>query len=96
MVANHIGRGALGSSGVFTINPVDAFPPKVASTDGAESTTISVALLGESDWWMNQQKLIGGRRADLAVPLRLAVDSAEFIAWKTGPGFPLTWTAYQQ
>ena len=96
VVANHIGGGAQGSSGVFTINPVDAFPPKVASSDGAESTTLSVALLGDSNWWMNQQKLIGGRRADLAVPLRLAVDSAEFTAWKTGPGYPLTWAAYQQ
>jgi hypothetical protein len=53
-------------------------------------------LLGETDWWMNQQKLIGGRRADLAVPLRLAVDSPEFIAWKQGRGFPLTWANYEQ
>ena len=96
VVANQIGRGAQGSSGVFTINPVDAFPPVVASIDKAESTTITVPLLGEPDWWMNQHKLIGGRRADLAVPLRLATDSPEFIAWRDGAGFPLTWAAYEQ
>jgi predicted amidohydrolase len=96
VVANHIGRGSQGSSGVFTINPVDAFPPIVASVDKAESTTLTVPLLGESDWWMNQHKLISGRRADLAVPLRLATDSPEFIAWRDGAGFPLTWAAYEQ
>ncbi|MCX6494309.1 MAG: hypothetical protein NTY82_00830 [Actinobacteria bacterium] len=97
VVANAVGEGRQGSSGVFTINPVDAFPPVVASTDGAQSVTLTVDSLGAPDWWMNQAKLVGGRRADLAVPLRLPMDSPEFRAWKKAPGFDCSpWTAFVQ
>ena len=97
VVANSVGEGNQGSSGVFTINPVDAFPPVVASTDAAEVVTLVVDSLGHPDWWMNQSKLVGGRRADLAVPLRLRMDSPEFLAWKNSPGFDCSgWTAYNQ
>ena len=97
VVANSVGEGKQGSSGVFTINPVDAFPPVVASIDTAETVSLVVNSLGEPDWWMNQSKLIGGRRADLAVPLRLQMNSKEFLAWKNAPGFDTSsWTAYSQ
>jgi hypothetical protein len=46
---------------------------------------------------MNQSKLVGGRRADLAVPLRLKMDSSEFLAWKNSPGFDTSsWTSFAQ
>ena len=97
VVANSIGEGRQGSSGIFTINPVDAFPPVVGSLDSAQVVNLVVNSLGQPDWWMNQSKLVGGRRADLAVPLRLQMDSPEFLAWKNSPGFDCSsWTAYAQ
>jgi predicted amidohydrolase len=97
VVANSVGNGQQGSSGVFTLNPVDAFPPVVGSTDNPGVVNLVVESLGKPDWWMNQSKLVGGRRADLAVPLRLKMDSPEFLAWKNSPGFDTTsWTSFVQ
>lgn len=61
-----------GSSGLYSLNPVMGhYPPFLASSDKEEAFQINFSTLGKEDWWMNQQKLIGGRRADLAVPLTL-------------------------
>jgi predicted amidohydrolase len=96
VVANAVDGGMLGSSGVFTINPVDAEPPVVCSPDNSESVSMRLTTRGDPDWWMDQQRLIAGRRADLAVPLMLPVDSAAFTAWRDSPGYHLAWTAYAQ
>lgn len=97
VVANPVGGGAGGSSGVFTLNPVDAEAPVVASVDGEESVVLTVRTLGDPGWWMDQGRLVAGRRPDLAVPLVLAPDSAAFRAWREGPGHDSSgWTAYTQ
>jgi predicted amidohydrolase len=97
VVANPVGGGAQGSSGVFTINPVDAEPPVVASTDGSESVALTLRTLGDPGWWMDQRRLVAGRRADLAVPLVLDPDSPAFRTWRESAGYDSSgWTAYAQ
>lgn len=98
VVANPVGNGALGSSGVFTINPIDSLEtPQIGSVDKQELVSLSFDTLGVPNWWMNQQKLIGGRRADLVSPLTFPVTSKAFQRWKTTPGFDINaWSAYQQ
>ncbi len=97
VTANPVDDGCQGSSGVFSINPVDSDePPVVASIDQPEVVSTRIATLGDPSWWMNQQKLVGGRRADLAVPLTLPTDSDAFTRWRDNPGFDTSgWTAYQ-
>lgn len=95
VVANAVGAGAQGSSGVFTMNPVDAEPPVIASVDDAETTSLDITTRGDPDWWMDQQRLIAGRRPDLAVPLRLPTDSPAFAAWRNSRGYDMSgWTEY--
>ena len=98
LVANSIGNGTLGSSGIFTINPIDSREsPQVGSVDKDEVVSLTFDPLGSPDWWMNQQKLIGGRRADLAIPLILEVNSKAFQKWKGTSGFDVNaWGAYEQ
>lgn len=98
VVANSVDDGAQGSSGVFTINPVDSEePPVVAAVDTAAAVTTVVQTLGSPDYWLNQQRLVNGRRADLAVPVVLDPDSDEFRTWRDTPGWDTSgWTAYQQ
>ena len=82
---------------MFTINPVDAQPPSVASVDDARAVSLDITTRGNPDWWMDQRRLIAGRRADLAVPLVLADDSPAFTTWRDGPGYDVSgWTAYSQ
>jgi predicted amidohydrolase len=96
VVANPVGDGAQGSSGVFTLNPVDAQAPVVASADQTETIGLTLRTHGDPAWWMDQHRLIGGRRVDHAVPLVLPTDSAAFAAWRDAPGFDLSsWTAYR-
>lgn len=96
VVANAVDDGFVGSSGVFTINPVDSDePPVVAGVDSTEVVSLKIDTLGKPNWWMNQSRLIGGRRADLAVPLVLDTDSQAFAKWKSNPGFDQSgWTSY--
>ena len=98
VVANAVDDGCLGSSGVFTIDPVDsAVVPVVASTGEAELAQARVRTLGAPGGWMDQQRLIIGRRADLAVPLVLPTDSEAFRRWRDAPGFDIgAWAAYAQ
>jgi predicted amidohydrolase len=96
VVANGVGSGTCGSSGVFTINPVDAEAPVVASVDNAEAVSMAITTRGNPDWWLDQHRLIGGRRTDLIAPLVFATDSVAFTAWRDSPGYALSWTAYSQ
>lgn len=98
LVANFIGDGFLGSSGHFTLNPVDANdPPVTASTDKEEVLVVDFTTLAEPHWWMSQQNLITGRRVDLLAPLTFPVASEVFQKWKSTPGFDLSlWEPFQQ
>lgn len=98
IVANPVGGAYQGSSGIFTIDPVDSDePPVVGSTGDAEAVRTTITTLGDPRWFMNQHRLVGGRRADLAVPVMLPVDSAAFAAWRDAPGYDITtWSAYRQ
>lgn len=97
VVANAVGNGCMGSSGIFTINPIDSLEiPQVASVDLEEFVSLRFKTLGNA-YWMNQDKLIGGRRADLAAPLVFPLQSSAFKKWQTNPGFDVNaWAAYQQ
>ena len=58
---------------------------------------LSFKTLGNPTWWMNQSKLIGGRRADLAAPLTFPLDSKSLAKWIAAPGFDIdAWGAYKQ
>ena len=97
IVANSVDDGAQGSSGIFTINPVDsAEPPIVGAVDSTEVVSMQLTTLGDPTWWMSQQRLIGGRRADLAIPAMLPPESSAFRTWQQSPGWDTSgWTAYQ-
>lgn len=97
VVANSVGNGCLGSSGVFTINPIDSLEiPVVGSIDNEEVVSLTFTTLGNA-YWMNQSKLIGGRRADLASPLVFPTQSKALQNWKSSPGFAIdAWAAYKQ
>lgn len=98
VVANSVGDGMQGSSGIFTINPVDSDePPVVATVDGEEAVSALISTLGSPGWFMNQERLVGGRRADLAVPVTLDPASEAFRRWRAAPGWDASgWTSYQQ
>lgn len=97
IVANSVGNGNLGSSGVFTINPIDSLEvPVVASVDKEEVVSLGFTTLG-NNYWMNQSKLIGGRRADLASPLVFPLESNALKKWREAAGFDVNaWAAYRQ
>lgn len=97
IVANAIDDGCQGSSGIFTLNPVDADGPTVGSVDRAEVVSKTFATLGDPAAWMDQRRLVGGRRADLVVPLTLRTDSPAFARWRDNSGFDIgAWSAYRQ
>jgi predicted amidohydrolase len=97
VVANSVGNGNMGSSGVFTINPIDSLEiPVVGSIDNEEVVSLKFTTLGNA-YWMNQSKLIGGRRADLASPLVFPAQSKALQQWKNASGFDMdAWSAYKQ
>ena len=98
IVANFVGGEYRGSSGHFTLNPVDADdPPVTASTDKEEALAIDFTTLADPGWWLSQQNLIVGRRVDLLAPLTFPLDSEVFQKWKSTPGFDLSlWGQFQQ
>ena len=98
VVANAVNDGMQGSSGVFTINPVDSVePPVVGSVDVEEIVTATITTLGDPAWFMNQSRLVGGRRADLAVPVALDPASDAFRRWRERPGWDASgWESYSQ
>jgi predicted amidohydrolase len=97
VVANAVGDGAQGSSGVFTLNPVDREAPQVASVDASTTVSLAVTTTGDPTWWMNQEKLVAGRRVDLVTPLVLDPTSPAFTSWKKSSGYNTSgWTSYAQ
>ena len=96
VVANPVDDGCQGSSGIFSINPVDSDePPVVAGIDAAQVVSAAVNTLGDPTWWMNQARLVGGRRADLVVPAVLDPQSQAFADWKSAPGYNINaWASY--
>lgn len=97
VVANSVGNGCLGSSGVFTINPIDSLEiPVVGSIDNEEVVSLKFTTLGNA-YWMNQSKLLAGRRADLVSPLVFPSQSKALQTWKSSSGFAVdAWAAYKQ
>lgn len=97
VVANPVGGALRGSSGIFTLYPVNGAPATVGSEDRSEIVSAAFTTLGDKVSFINQQMLIEQRRADLAVPLTLDVDSPAFIQWRDAPGFDINaWSAYVQ
>lgn len=98
LVANYVGDGYLGGSGLFTLNPVDANdPPIVIEGDKEEALAAQFTTLADPNWWMSQQKLIAGRRVDLCAPLTFPADSEAFKKWQATPGFDLSiWEPFSQ
>lgn len=98
LAANYVGSGYQGSSGLFTLNPVDADDPAiVASPDKEEALSVNFTTLADPDWWMSQQKLITGRRVDLCAPLTFSTGSEAFKKWQSTPGFDLSiWMPFLQ
>lgn len=98
LAANYVGGAYKGSSGLFTLNPVDANDPAiVASAEKEEAMTVNFTTLADPAWWMSQQKLIGGRRVDLCAPLTFPTDSEAFKKWQSTPGFDLSiWQPFNQ
>lgn len=97
VVANPVGGEARGSSGIFTINPVDAEAPVIATTDQEQAVSLALRTLGDPGWWIDQRRLVAGRRTDLVAPLVLAADSEAFRDWRERPGYDMRgWTAYLQ
>ena len=98
LVANFVGGDYRGSSGLFTLNPVDAdTPPVTASADTEEALAVNFTTLADPRWWMSQQNLITGRRVDLLAPLTFPADSEVFKKWQNSPGFDLSlWEPYRQ
>jgi len=96
IVANAVGGGLQGSSGIFTINPVDSDePPVIGSVDQPEPITTTITTLGDPAWFMTQERLVGGRRPDLAIPAVLDPESGAFRRWREAPGWDASgWTAY--
>jgi len=98
VVANFVGDGYRGSSGLFTLNPVDASdPPLTASSDAEQALTVHFTTLAPPGCWMSQQALITGRRVDLLAPLTFPTDSEAFKTWRSTPGFDLSvWAQFRQ
>ena len=97
VVANPTGGQLQGSSGIFTVQPVMGAAATVGTGGGTEIVTAAFTTLGTKLSWINQQVLVTQRRADLAVPLTLQVDSPAFIQWRDAPGFDVNaWAAYSQ
>jgi hypothetical protein len=86
------------TTGLFTLNPVDAAnPPVTASADREESLLVNFTTLADPRWWMSQQNLITGRRVDLLAPLTFPATSEVFKKWKSAPGFDISlWQQYRQ
>lgn len=98
--ANFVGGtvGFKGSSGLFTLDPVEGYvPPRVASEEREELLLACFETLGSDDWWMNQRRLIAGRAVSVIPPLMLPLESKAFQEWRERPGFDFTvWAPFQQ
>lgn len=85
LVANYTGGAQkdLGSSGVYSLAPVEGlYPPQLASPINQEAYLASFETLGSSDWWINQNDYIIGRRAELITPALMPMNSSCFKEWQ--------------
>ena len=98
VVANRMGGGAVGDSGIFTINPVDSHePPVTAPSDAPGVATLRLRTLGDPSWWMNQERMLTGRRVDLAAPVAFPLGSQALEEWRASAGYGLeVFAAYGQ
>jgi predicted amidohydrolase len=100
LAANYVGGGAgyKGSSGLFTLDPVEGHVPAcVASADREELLLAPFETLGHEDWYMNQSRLIVGRNVCIIPPLTFPLDSRAFQEWQHRPGFDFTvWAPFLQ
>jgi predicted amidohydrolase len=98
VVANSVGQGAVGDSGIFTLNPVDSDEVAVTAPTGAPGVArLDFTTLGDPSWWWNQERLIISRRVDLVVPAILPRDSDVLARWRDAPGFDIgAWARYAQ
>jgi predicted amidohydrolase len=100
LAANYVGgaAGYKGSSGLFSLDPVEGYvPPRVASEGREELFLAAFETLGRDDWWMNQSRLIVGRNVSIIPPLTFPLESKAFQEWRRWPGFDFTiWAPFQQ
>jgi predicted amidohydrolase len=100
LAANFVGgrSGYKGSSGLFTLDPVEvAAPARVASEDREELLMVPFETLGKDEWYMTQDRLIAGRNVSIVPPLTFPLDSRAFQEWRRRPGFDFTvWAAFLQ
>ena len=69
----------------------------MGSVDVEEIVTATITTLGDPAWFMNRSRLVGGRRADLAVPVALDPASDAFRRWRERPGWDASgWESYAQ
>lgn len=98
VVANAVGGGAVGDSGVFTINPVDSTEIAVTAPTGAPGIArLAFNTLGDPSYWLSQERLLAGRRPDVAAPVVFPRDSAALAGWREAPGYDIdAWAGYRQ
>jgi predicted amidohydrolase len=83
LVANYVGQGYQGGSGLYSLNPIQGhFPPIVASVTEPIALAVDFSTLASADWWINQNSLTIGRRAELTVPILLDNKSPCFQKWQ--------------
>ena len=71
-----------GSSGFYSLNPIEGlFPPALAGETDETAFSASFSTLADPSSWISQQSLLIGRRADMAVPLTLDMNSGKFKEW---------------
>jgi predicted amidohydrolase len=98
VVANAVSDGAVGDSGVFTINPVDSTEVAVTAPTGAPGVArLTFQTLGDSSFWLNQERLLTGRRPDVAAPVVFPTQSKALARWRDGSGYDIdAWASYRQ
>src|SRR4051812_47312194 len=90
---NHVGGagGYKGSSGLFSLDPVEGYVPPCVASEGQEELFLApFETLGREDWWMNQRRLIVGRNVSVIPPLTFHPASRVFQEWRRRPGFDFT------
>jgi predicted amidohydrolase len=69
VVANYVGGGFRGRSGIYTLDPMYGLDqPVVASASGAEARVGQFNTLA-LDWWLNQEMVVTSRRTHMYTPL---------------------------
>jgi len=85
LVANYVkGRNtALGTSGLYSLVPEAGFyPPQLASDNKEMAYDVNFITLANTSLWQSQQRMVIGRRDDLAVPLTWESNNECFKKWQ--------------